>query len=576
MSRRRIGFAAAGLVVGVLALGSVPTAGASPDATASGRAQVKHVLLLSVDGLHQSDLRYYIAQHPSSSLARLVRSGTEYTHAQTTFPSDSFPGMVAHLTGGGPGTTGVFYDDTYNHALLPSGTLNCATAARGTEVSWTEAADRSQNPITLDAGQHLDVAALTALPTNTLAQTLAAGPAITKAILGMTPTPQALLDPAALPVDPAGCVPIYPHDYIKVNTVFDVARAHGMGTAWSDKHPAYEILNGPSGTGVQDLFTPEINSVADNAGDDWTTDNALTQVYDSIKVAAVVNEIDGRDHSGTRRVGTPAIFGMNFQTVSTAEKLPVSDGLAGGYRPDGAPGPLLARALDYINTQVAVIEARIHRDGRDRDTTVILSAKHGQSPIDLSTLRRVDDGKIITDIDAAYAVHHRSAAPLVTFAVDDDAMLMWFSDRRPAALRFAKNYLLSHTAPANLASDPKGVFSATVTASGLTHVYIGRGADTFVHAERGDSHAPDLIGITQHGVVYTGNVKKISEHGGDAPADRDVALVVSGAGVAHHSTDTTAVQTTQIAPTILTLLGLDPNALQAVRADDTRVLPGLW
>lgn len=574
MSRRRMGFAAAGLAIGALAIGSTPTAGASPGAAASGRSPVRHVLLLSVDGLHQSDLAYYVAQHPNSSLARLVSSGTEYIHAQTTFPSDSFPGMVAQLTGGRPGRTGVYYDDTYNRALLPPGTLNCATAARGSEVPWTEDADRSQGPITLDAGQHLDAAALTALPTNTLAQTVAAGPAITKAILAMTPTPQALLDPAALPVDPARCVPIYPHDYIRVNTVFEVARAHGMTTAWSDKHPAYEILNGPSGSGVQDLFTPEINSVADNAGDDWTTDNALTQVYDSIKVAAVLNEIDGRDHSGTRRVGTPAIFGMNFQTVSTAQKLPVSDELAGGYRPDATPGPLLTRALDYINTQVGVIEARLRRDGRARDTTVILSAKHGQSPIDLSTLRRVDDGAIIDDINAAWAVHHPSAAPLVAFAVDDDTMLMWFSDHRPAAQRFVKNYLLSHSAPANLAGDPKGVFSATVTASGLTHVYIGRGADAFVHARRGDSHAPDLIGITQRGVVYTGKVKKISEHGGDAPADRDVALVLSGAGVAHHSTDTAAVQTTQIAPTILTLLGLDPNALQAVQADHTAVLPG--
>jgi hypothetical protein len=49
--------------------------------------------------------------------------------------------------------------------------------------------------------------------------------------------------------------------------------------------------------------------------------------------------INGRDHSGTDRVGTPAIFGMNFQTVSTAEKLPTSDGLTGGYLADGeTPG----------------------------------------------------------------------------------------------------------------------------------------------------------------------------------------------------------------------------------------------
>ncbi len=78
----------------------------------------------------------------------------------------------------------------------------------------------------------------------------------------MTGNPTTLLDPAQLPVDPATCQPVYPHSYLRVNTVFEVARAAGLRTAWSDKHAAYEILNGPSGTGVQDLFTPEINSDA--------------------------------------------------------------------------------------------------------------------------------------------------------------------------------------------------------------------------------------------------------------------------------------------------------------------------
>ena len=49
--------------------------------------------------------------------------------------------------------------------------------------------------------------------------------------------------------------------------------------------------------------------------------------YDSYKVQAVLNEIDGYDHSRKTKVGVPAIFGMNFQTVSTAEKLLTSDGL---------------------------------------------------------------------------------------------------------------------------------------------------------------------------------------------------------------------------------------------------------
>jgi hypothetical protein len=571
MRNRVVAIAAA---AGVTVLG-ITAAGAGSAGASSKTGHVRHVLLISVDGLHENDLAYYIAHHPNSALSALVAQGRNYTNAQTTFPSDSFPGMIAQLTGGSAGTAGVYYDDTYNHQLLPPGTSNCTSAPRGTEVSWTEAADKSQNPITLDAGQQIASTALTDLPTNTLSQTLADSAAITHAALTMTPTPQGLLDPAALPVDPSTCTPVYPHNYIRVNTVFEVARSAGLRTAWSDKHPAYEILNGPSGTGVQDLFTPEINSVADNAGDDWTTDNALTKEYDSIKVAAVLNEIDGYDHSGSTKVGTPAIFGMNFQTVSTAEKLPVSDGLAGGYNSDGTPGPLLSNALDFIDAQVAKLRAEIHARGLDNSTTIILSAKHGQSPEDLSSLRRVDDGAIIDGIDAAWNSLHPSSTPLVAFAVDDDGMLMWLSDHRAAALKFVTKYLLTHSAPANLATDPKGVFSATVQKSGLTTVYTGGAADALVGAPNGDAHAPDLIGIAQHGVVYTGNVKKIAEHGGDDPQDRNVPLVVTGGGVVTPGTDASSVLTTQIAPSILQLLGLDPHALQAVTLEGTAVLPGV-
>ncbi len=562
-----------GAAVLVAALQSSSVSAAVPAGHRHG--PVGHVLLLSVDGLHQSDLAWYIHTHRRSALAALVADGTEYTNAQTTFPSDSFPGMVAQLTGGGPGTTGVFYDDTYNRGLLPPGTLDCSVQSRGTEVAWTEGADRSQSPITLDAGQKLARPALTALPTNTMAQTLAAAPALTAAILAMTPNPVALLDPAALPVGPATCLPIYPHQYLRVNTVFEVARAHGLRTAWSDKHPAYEILNGPSGTGVQDLFTPEINSVADNAGHDWTNDNALTQEYDSFKVAAVVNEINGRDHSGTRQVGTPAIFGMNFQTVSTAEKLPISDGLAGGYLCDGTPGPLLRRALNYVDHQIATMVATIRHAGRDQDTTIILSAKHGQAPTDGQALRRVDDGAILGALNASWTLEHPGAAPLVAFSVDDDGMLLWLSDRSARARAFATRYLLTHDAPANRAADPKGVYSTTVSRSGLTRIFTGNAADTLFRARPGDTHAPDLVGIAQRGVVYTGGVKKIAEHGGDAPEDLDVPLVVSGDRVTAHAVKSVPVRTTQIAPTILALLGLNPHQLRAVRIEHTTVLPGL-
>ena len=573
MIRRSI--VVAGAAVAACALTAGLGVAATAQAARAPHPLARHVLLISVDGLHAADLARYVHAHPHSALAELARRGVTYTGAKTTFPSDSFPGMVAQVTGAPPGTSGVYYDDTYNHALDAPGTTNCRTAPHGTEVAWTEAADRSQNPITLDAGQGLTAPALTALPTNTKAQTLADSAAITKAILAMTPTPQALLNPAALPVDPKTCLPVYPHDYLRVNTVFEVARQHHLRTAWSDKHAAYEILSGPSGTGVQDLFTPEINSVADSAGDDWTTDNALTQEYDSIKVAAVVNEIDGYDHSRTHRVGTPAIFGLNFQTVSTAQKLPASDGLRGGYDPDGAPGPLLTNALNFVDTEVGTLLHHIAADGLSASTTVILSAKHGQSPVDPSTLRRVDDSVIIDGLDKAWAATHPKAAPLVAFSTDDDGMLLSLSDRSAAALAFAKRYLLTHSAAAGTVNDGKGVHSTTVKASGLTRVYTGTGADELVGAKAGDPNVPDLIGIAQPGVVYTGGVSKIAEHGGASNEDRDVALVVSGAGVAHGRTVRTSVATTQIAPTILRQLGLDPRSLQAVRRDGTRVLPHL-
>jgi hypothetical protein len=187
----------------------------------------------------------------------------------------------------------------------------------------------------------------------------------------------------------------------------------------------------------------------------------------------------------------------------------------------------------------------------------------------------VDDGAIIDAMDAAWAAKHPNVAPLVAFAVDDDGMIMSLSDPTPTALAFAKNYLLSHSAPANRITDPKGIFSTSVAASGLTAVYTGPAADALFGAKAGDPHAPDLVGIAQHGVVYTGGVKKIAEHGGDAPEDRDVALVVSGAGVAHHRTVDARVQTTQIAPSILELLDLNPHDLQAVRIEHTEILPSL-
>jgi hypothetical protein len=541
---RVAGLAGAGMLVATVG-------GGATSSSAAGHDSAQHVLLISVDGLHQTDLAWYVAMHPTSALASLVSHGVQFTHAQTPVISDSFPGMVGQVTGGDPGVTGVYYDDTYNHALDPAGTTDCATTKPGVEVTYFEALDK--NPLSIDAGQ-----GLAGLPGS---------------ILQMTGNSATLINPSQLPVDPATCQPVYPQDYLKVNTIFEVARTAGLRTAWSDKHPAYSILNGPSGNGIEDLFTPEINSNAPNVGDsnDWTTDNALTMQYDSYKVAAVINEINGFDHSGATFVGTPAIFGMNFQTVSTAEKLPTSDGLAGGYKADGVtPGPLLRRALEYINTQLADMMHALKLRGLDRSTVIILSAKHGQSPQTPSALTRIPDSPIIAALDVAWSTANPTAPqPLVAFAVDDDAMLMWLNDRSQPAADFARHFLLHYSGTGNdINGNPK-----PFTASGLAKVYAGDQSAAFFKVQPGDPRVPDLFGIAQYGTVYTGGMSKIAEHGGANPQDRDVPLVVSGDPIQVHATVSNWVETTQIAPTILSLLGLDPNDLEAVRIEHTAVLP---
>src|SRR5205807_8617633 len=88
--------------------------------------QIKHLLLISVDGLHQNDLEWYVANHPNSALARLTRGGAEFSNARTSDPSDSDPGGTALMTGGDPRATGVYYDVEYNHNVYEAGTTSCS------------------------------------------------------------------------------------------------------------------------------------------------------------------------------------------------------------------------------------------------------------------------------------------------------------------------------------------------------------------------------------------------------------------------------------------------------------------
>jgi arylsulfatase A-like enzyme len=234
------------------------------------------------------------------------------------------------------------------------------------------------------------------------------------------------------------------------------------------------------------------------------------------------------------------------------------------------PGPLLQSALDYVNDALARMAVTIQADGEANSTAIILTAKHGQSPLNNSQLQRIDDGPVIAGVNSAWSATHPSNPTLVVQEADDDGMLWWLSDRSQSATSFVKSYLWTHSAPAiNYAGQ-----TITVQHSGLQQIFAGQQSAQYFGVSSSDPHHPDVFGISQVGTIYTGG-SKIAEHGGANPGDRDVPLVVYAPGTVQPGQLSNEVETTQVAPTILSLLGLPPGSLQAVQEEGTQVLPGL-
>ncbi len=458
---------------------------------------IHHVLLLSIDGMHAQDLARYIRIHPDSTLAKLANMGVNYTNASTSKPSDSFPGLLSMVTGGSPRSTGVFYDDSYDRNLSAPGS-NCSS--KGTEVVYDESIDKNSNA--LDAGGGID--------------------------------------PAKLPLDPAkGCKPVYPHNFLRVNTIFEVARAAHLRTAWVDKHPAYELLNGPSGKGLDDFYGPEI------AANNTTNSVSATEAYDDLKVKAILNQIDGKDSSGSKKVGIPAIFGMNFQAVSVGQKLPT-----GGYTDSqGMPSTSLEDAFAHTDQSLGKMVSKLSQKKLLSSTQIIVTAKHGQAPIDPNKLQLIGKNVIPDLINSVQK-------GLLAQATQDDISLIWLTD-------------------SSKVNDVVAKLSANEAQANIQEILAGDSLKLLFNDPQKDSRTPDIVVIPNQGVIYAGkNATKIAEHGGFNEQDIHVPLLIANPEL-KASNVYTPVQTTQIAPTILDQLGLRSSALQAVRQEHTQTLPGL-
>src|SRR5262245_58421556 len=109
-----------------LAIGGTVSARAGQDVDQLHDARIRYVLLISIDGLHALDVSRFTESHPNSALAELTKHGVTYSNANTPANSDSFPGLLALVTGGSPISHGVFYDVSYDRALFDPTNTKCS------------------------------------------------------------------------------------------------------------------------------------------------------------------------------------------------------------------------------------------------------------------------------------------------------------------------------------------------------------------------------------------------------------------------------------------------------------------
>jgi hypothetical protein len=535
--------------------------------------KIKRVLLISIDGMHAVDFANCVNGISTvnngapycPALAALGKTGINYVAASTSKPSDSFPGLTAIVTGGSPALTGVYYDVAYSRNYdAPAKTTGNGLAAgpctpfgrpTGTTSEYEEGIDIDQTKV--NGG--------------------APGASLTDGGI-------ASIDPKRLIRDPNnGCNPVWPWDFVRANSIFSVIHRAGGFTAWSDKHPAYaSVASGLGPVALDDFYAPEINSTVialhgvttptgaacspiRDPGSDltaWTNSFQNIQCYDTLKVDAILNEIDGKNHLGTKTTQVPTIFGMNFQAVSVGQKLiEASNSTTGGYLDAaGTPTAALLGEFQFVDASIAAFVGELKEKGLYDSTLIVITAKHGQSPIDSSRYvgQTINGTSPVTLLSNAGFIPFSESTnnPTGIGPTEDDVSLVW--------LKSSSDTLASVGILEANASSATGI--------ALGEIYYGPAVTINYNDPTVDPRTPDIIVTPNVGVTYSTSTAKLAEHGGFSHDDTNVMLLLSHPGFAPH-TVRAGVGTVQVAPTILRALGLNPSALDAVRIEGTRELP---
>jgi|HubBroStandDraft_2_1064218.scaffolds.fasta_scaffold05253_3 hypothetical protein len=550
-----------------------------------GHSRIRHVLLISIDGMHAVDFLNCSkgiagvngGEPYCPNLAELAETGVNYRDTSTSKPSDSFPGLMALMTGGSPRTVGAFYDVAYDRVLAPP------TITTGDGVAGGTCTVGVPNGTTTEFDEGID-----------FDQTK---------LNGGAPTGDggiASIDPARLIRDPYNnCAPVYPWDFVRTNTIFGVIHAAGGYTAWSDKHPSYSSVSGhgSGGKAVNDYYSPDINSIpvplpgvtaqgvscdplpdqtAVTSSNAWTDSFQNMMCYDQIKVNAVLNWINGKTHNGSASAPRPALMGMNFQVVSVGQKLiekSLTPTVTGGYADSiGTPTASLLSEIQFADASIGAMVSALKKNGIYDKTLVIITAKHGQSPIDSARYLGISNsaGDPITTSPATILdglgclpLSESPSNPTGIGPTEDDVSLVWLNSGCTTAGAVASLRSMSPT---------------TSNIAGIGELFSGPNLRTYFNAPglppNGDPRTPDILTTPDIGVTYSGSGKKLAEHGGFSRDDTNVMILVSNPSF-EAKTVFIPVETLQVAPTVIKALGLDPNALDAVRLEGTQVLPGL-
>ena len=382
-----------------------------------GGANIKHVLLISIDGMHALD---FINCASNGNLPESRRSegdrrqlprglDVEAVRLLSGIDGHRERRIAAHrgrlLRRGvrsGPGSA-----DRYTTGNGLAGGACTPNAPNGTGTEYEEGIDIDQTQ--LNGG--------------------APGAAYEGGI--------ASIDPTKLVRDPYNaCQPVWPWNFVRTNTIFGVIHQAGGYVAWSDKHPAYSsvagnsYVAGPAGSILDDYYSPEINSTpiplpvtlpngtpcnplpdqaaATASGADYTTSFQNVQCYDQLKANAILNQINGLKHNGSAKAPVPNLFGMNFQAVSVGQKLiekTFNPPLKGGYVDNvGTPSAPLASAIKFVDASIGQMISALKSTGDYNSTLIVITAKHGQSPVD--SLALSGDRRSLGKPDLDVAGHH--------------------------------------------------------------------------------------------------------------------------------------------------------------------------